>query len=390
MRWIFLALLAVGCKAQDPGLANLRATLVPMRKEVQSEIRGATPRLTFAKHQLRDWMESKLAALPQVGDAGALERTLNRELTDFGLFCEVGSETPCPEWFFTGYIGRVRLSRNGAFLIAITGAGIECGFDQSAYVYSWSGEKWMRVHQFEQNVYEKGKYFPKTIKSVQISPSNGQKDHLLLTLGYESWCSSAWHKVYYRVDRLGPDWQARPLVERQELAWNPELIEGTIGPTDALVEFPIGAIDVGVHHRPAVRHYAILGDSVQRIDPVALRPSDFVDEWLTHDWSEAQEWSESKHRGAMQDRHRVFDTGHFLFPTTHCAATPDLWQVGIDLSNPPTPWDKPPNGTYFLVRWRPHYKFSMVDVSAQPFPGCTEKDPSADDEPRTLFPGKRD
>jgi hypothetical protein len=39
---------------------------------------------------------------------------------------------------------------------------------------------------------------------------------------------------------------------------------------------------------------------------------------------------------------------------------------------------------YFLVRWRPPYHFTMVEVSGHPKPACTEEDREAD-EPRTLF-----
>ena len=68
-------------------------------------------------------------------------------------------------------------------------------------------------------------------------------------------------------------------------------------------------------------------------------------------------------RASMRDWHkklrndRVF--GQFM-PTRHCPSAPDLWQVGIDLSSPPTPFDKPPAGTFFLVRWRPPYRFTHV------------------------------
>ena len=59
---------------------------------------------------------------------------------------------------------------------------------------------------------------------------------------------------------------------------------------------------------------------------------------------------------------------------------------GVDFNDPLTPPGQSPKGVYFIVRWRPPYVFSMVKVSAAPTPGCTEKDPGADDEPRTLFP----
>jgi len=54
-----------------------------------------------------------------------------------------------------------------------------------------------------------------------------------------------------------------------------------------------------------------------------------------------------------------------------------LWQVGFDFEK----------AQYFLIRWRPPYHFTMVDVSEHPWPDCAEEDREAD-EPRTLFPAQ--
>ena len=92
----------------------------------------------------------------------------------------------------------------------------------------------------------------------------------------------------------------------------------------------------------------------------------------------------------MRDWHTKYRNDHvsgqFLYPTKHCPAMPDLWQVGIDFSDPPKPLRAPPKPTYFLVRWRPPYDFTMAQVSDRPSPSCTEEDRKSDDEPRTLFP----
>jgi hypothetical protein len=84
--------------------------------------------------------------------------------------------------------------------------------------------------------------------------------------------------------------------------------------------------------------------------------------------------------------HKEDVSGEFLYPTMHCPATPDLWQVGVDFGDRPTPIGAPPKGTYFLVRWRPPYEFTMVQVSDSPSPACSDEDRKADDEPLTLFP----
>lgn len=67
----------------------------------------------------------------------------------------------------------------------------------------------------------------------------------------------------------------------------------------------------------------------------------------------------------------------------HCNAQ-DLWQVGVDFKPDEDAARKKP--IYFLVRWRPPYKFSMVQVNDRPTPGCTQRDRDADETPRTMFP----
>jgi hypothetical protein len=340
-------------------------------------------------------VESRLTALDRGGDVGEFQRKLNAELREAGLFCGEGPapvQQPCPDWFLNGYAADITVQRQAGFVVVQTAIGIECGYDESAYLYSWSGEEWRRVWKTEQNTYTEKEYTPQTIHTVLISPYSKGNDYLVLTLGSLPWCSSAWRSVYYRVFRLGPDLQAEPLLNGAEgayLARDPPL-QGSVALTDVLVEFTIRSIDGGVHSREAVRHYSINQDHVKRIDPLALSPRDFVDEWLTHDWKEAAFWSESANRHSMREWHQRLHkdlvSGEFIYPTMHCPKTPDLWQVGVDFSDPPTRTGEEPKGTYFLLRWRPPYKFSMVQISDHPWPDCTEEDRKADDEPRTLFP----
>ena len=67
-------------------------------------------------------------------------------------------------------------------------------------------------------------------------------------------------------------------------------------------------------------------------------PRDFVDEWLTRDWREAAFWSESANRGSIRNwhtkLHKGYVSGEFIYPAMHCPKTPDLWQVGVDFSDP--------------------------------------------------------
>ena len=67
MRLLALLLLSspLVIHAEDGRLAAIRALLLPMRANQLANLksRGATSSLTTVKHQLRDWIESRLSVL---------------------------------------------------------------------------------------------------------------------------------------------------------------------------------------------------------------------------------------------------------------------------------------------------------------------------------------
>ncbi len=76
---ICLSLLARAAFAQETQLDALRTTLTPLREHANDRMsndhgntRGATPVLTVVKHQLRDWIEMRLAKFPEDGDTAML------------------------------------------------------------------------------------------------------------------------------------------------------------------------------------------------------------------------------------------------------------------------------------------------------------------------------
>src|SRR5260370_26599226 len=88
--------------AADLRLDALRSSLIAMRgKPLDStHPRGATPPLTAAKPQLRDWVESRLMALTQSGDERELDRKLNSELraAKWSSHPNFVTANPSPAW----------------------------------------------------------------------------------------------------------------------------------------------------------------------------------------------------------------------------------------------------------------------------------------------------
>ncbi len=147
-------------------------------------------------------------------------------------------------------------------------------------------------------------------------------------------------------------------------------------PVDVLIEFMQRSIDGVVFNRKAIRHFLIERDRVRRVEPVALSPRDFVDEWLTRSWGESEGWSSFPEAlGWHKKLHADYVRGEFLGPTLHCQ-TPDLWQVGFQPSDPKN--SEPERKVYFLVRWTPPYRFALVNVSDKPWARCTQPDEEAD------------
>ena len=383
MTLLALIALTFAAYAEDAHLDGIRTALNTLRQAPRESAgpRDSGPELTVAKHNLRDWIESRLTAMTSQLNERELEYRLNSDLHQAKLLCSdrTSDQQTC-------YLNAIRFRRSGAFLIAQTGVEIECGFDEPAYLYSWSEEGWRRVWQTEQNTYTERGYQPQTIQAVHVSPYNKANDYLVLTLGTQSWCSSAWHTVYYRVFRLGPDLESPPIIDKAESAFlgDEASIQGSVARDEALVEFTGHSIDSGVLTRKSVRHFRIDPDGAKRVDPLALSPRDFVDEWLTHEWKQAAVWSESAKRASMRDfhakLHKEFVSGEFIYPTMHCPLRPDVWQVGVDFG------EASPATTYFLVRWRPPFEFRMLEVAEHSWQECTEEDRRADDEPRALFP----
>jgi hypothetical protein len=377
--------------AGDSPLADIRLELEQTRGEAlqHEETRGASPRLTIVKHKLRDWVEAKLDGLPSDdnGDGEAvlaLAAQLNEELKRERLFRSGGYGDDDDGRDFGGFLGPVVLEYRGreGYLVLQTAIEVTCGFDESAYLYRRQDGQWKRIWETEQNTYTKDRYKVQRIRAVLLSPPFNAPSPYVLTLGTEPWCSSNWHDLYVRLWKLGSsDEDSRLLLDESEWAFLGEHdipVQGSIGREDALIEYTIGSIDGGVFSRESVLHYSLAPDAVKRIDPIALSPRDFVEEWLSEPWEQSRRWSQPSAHVVLRKVHHDTGPNEFIDPTRHCR-TPDLWQVGLGSSD----GEKPP--VYYLIRWRPPYHFTMVGASPHSYPGCVEKDPGAD-EYRTLFP----
>ncbi|MEO7692296.1 MAG: hypothetical protein ABIS51_23635 [Sphingomonas sp.] len=408
------ALSAEGDLAAVAGaLAKVRAT-----HGINQE-RDAGPELTPVKQALRAWIEPQLPANPRsinpdgsmtiltTEDLEALSARLNTSLDAAGLMCGddaspanpcVGSPTAAENE--RGYVGQVSIGMldGGRYLLVVTGVGIRCGFDQSAYVYRHGPSgSWTLLLATEQDRYGKDDYAPQMFVAINASPSGVAWDDpapppLVATLGLHPWCSSNWQMLYTRLWRASDtNPTPRPLIDRTDSLYIgvDQIAAARLTPTDLLIEYQAGSVDGSSLIRTHVAHYLIKpGDAIERIAPVALSPNDFVEEWMTSKWPDAARWSDpAANPAALVVLHATPGSadiyGEFDGQAKRCRSDPTLWQAGFSRSADEGKRDLPP--VYYKVRWMAPYHFTLVDGGPKPFPGCDEEVAMPDDV-GTLFP----
>jgi hypothetical protein len=395
--------LAVASPAQDAKLEALRQILIPTRPQGRPDLsdgtRGATPRLTVAKHELRDWIESRLPPDNASFNPESIAATLNRALKAQGLVVEnSGSDTPSDQQMDpTGYVGPIKMTLTRGYLLVQTGLGVLCGYDESAYLYEWKTGRWQRRWESEQNDYRKDKYEPQFFEQILISPASAEHDYLILTLGGNPWCYSSWSAgLYYRLWRMGAD-TPRPkllLDEHLDDIFGDEN-RADVRPHDVRFVF-FGAASDTIHvARPVVRHYRVEHDKVTRIDSAARIPREFVDTWLFGPWEQvaaqsdgvklaqmAQTFSQlsnwSADRIALNEMYADYPRDYLR----HCVDDASVWQVRFSYKER---LDSSAEKTlYFFVRWQKPDRFTMLDIRDAPAPACTQPDPDAE-QIRNLF-----
>ncbi|HBY59848.1 MAG TPA: hypothetical protein DEH78_08480, partial [Solibacterales bacterium] len=300
--------------------------------------------------------------------------SLNRELRGAGLFCgESRTGPPCPDGSFLGYLSPLEVREQGNFLTVRTGIGSECGFDESAYLFNRRRQPMRLVWRLEQTSDREPGYRPLELVALRVSKEAGRGGEcLVLAVGLRSSCGSTWRQIDYRVFRVD-------VVEGESIRLLAALERGNIGdgmPDGAAsadgihIEFQTGSVDSSLLTRLAVRRFRVVGDRVQRVDPVALGPSGFVDEWLSLPWEQAAAWSEAAGRDALRGAHgSIGRDAAFLGPPRKCGRSTGLWQVGVAQEQ---------RRRYFLVRWTPPFRFRMSAVRNAPRTDCVTEDPEAD------------
>jgi hypothetical protein len=402
LRSVILALAIVGvADAQDSGLTRVKEQaeflrqFQPEAKDFFPALKSIRDRSVLLHTTLRDWIESRLPKSKATldGELQFLALTLATDLRRAGLN-KVGEVYENFEAGFVTVPEFIRPVEDPDKLVVIMGIGLPCGRDDVVYVYDYSQGSPRRILESAGS-----RDHDESILSVHFSKYSATRSQQILTLRFAVQCGSSWNGISYDLYRYSP----QSTVAEPALSGMHDIWFGDDGPfvrltsDDLLMEMRDRSIDSEIHNRAHVLHFRTTDGNTARVEPVALQPQDFVDEWLTRPWSEMaslsdDEKSEYDNQTKLEKWHKFlggnFGAGEFSLVQS-CSEKPNQWQIGVDLHSIQGKNLPEPLGVYFLVQQLEEpYRYKMTDISFSRQEGCPgESGPSL--EKPTLFPAKK-
>ena len=233
----------------------------------------------------------------------------------------------------------VDVQRDGtsrSLLFVRAGFDIACGDDNLLTAYAWENGGWRRVLRWQADDYKDigdaygGGFWFGALPGGQVAIVHGTP-----------WCSSRWSR--FGADVVAP---ANGAAAQRTLfhtahgyVLDDDAIRFKVRPDGFELRMTVGSRDSDVMTRPGIFRYRVDGDTVQRVQPVAVNGRDFVDEWLGVDDALARAWSEPASAAAALQARQAFiteskapGTGFAYGPVRGCSDSKDRFQVELELT----------------------------------------------------------
>jgi hypothetical protein len=392
-------LIAGVCGAQEEALepvkresARLRqSALPPSQSDFWKGLKAVRDRSADFQAAVRDWIES---LLPKSGTALDAEFLLLNQRVTSGL--QRAALITKPNWADEnskpGFVSRVELSRpqeDSNKLAVIVGVSVPCGSDDAVYVYDYGQGQPRRVLESHG-----ARDHDESLFDVRFSKRDVMGSQLILTLRYAVQCGSNWNMLSYDLFRVSAAANtSMPILAGEHEIWlgEEDAYQVRLDPDELLMQVRARSIDTGIHNRLHVLHFNAAKTTAERVDPVALQPQDFVDEWITRPWSEMESRSVRSGRERLEKWHEFLGGGFAAVEFTMvqaCREKSGHWQVGVDLY-----WIKgnelpEPLSVFFLVEQLEQYRFKMVGINFDRQEGCPGESKPKTDSP-SLFTALR-
>ena len=354
-------------------VAAARATLLaePEAEDPPTEVApGAKAALARYKDALAALVAARMECASPEQNPAALAAALD------SAAAPAACDAACAEHAYAGapefHATRIDDTRH---LLALTATlPIPCGSDDMLFVYARTGAHWQEALRWQAPPYDlvSGAYGS---FEFAIAPPDARGDWYVAVKDIPPWCSSTWASVRYAALRVSSDAQRPKILYRgSDSIWWGGGDSGTLkAEADAFdLRFHSSSLDAGVHNRVWVRRFAVDGNDVKRIPPLAENARDFVDEWIVMRWGSVAPWTADDPAAALQHWHervRGSDTPVFAdFRSAHaCDGRADAVEVEIERDSPDVDQD---GVRYFLRVEGTPLDFRMVRVDTESDERC--------------------
>jgi len=290
--------------------------------------------LRVYKQALVGAIDARLACSDEHVEPAALKRTLAATL---GAPAQPAQPKSGASAF--GRNADVDVARDGTsrpLLFVRAGFDIACGDDNLLAAYAWENGGWRRVLRWQADDYKDiggaygGGFWFGVLPGGQVAIVHGTP-----------WCSSRWSRFGADVVAPANGTAAQRTLFHTDHGYvlDDDALRFKVRPDGFEMRTTVGSRDSDVMTRPGIFRYRVDGNTVQRVQPIAVNGRDFVDEWLNVDDALAREWSEPaaaaaalKARQAFNAESKAPDVGFAYGPVRGCSDGKDRFQVELDLT----------------------------------------------------------
>jgi hypothetical protein len=336
--------------------------------------------ISAMKESLGKFVNAYMRCAPLNPDTERIKRELSEKAHAFTLPSRPMSkeETPPDLGEYGFQLSFDVQSAQGNRLWSITADfDIECGSDAVLFIFNSDGGAWHEVLRWQSKPYSSIKDAFWSFDS-RISPADNLGRWYVVTKHIAPWRSSTWSDISYEAlrPRNGTIYP-KVLLSGDEFMWwgSEDFGSLAVNEKDFDVRFHSTSIDGGVHNRVWICHFAISGDTVTRVQRVAVSPRDFVDEWLITPWKAASGWSSKAASEQLRLEHEVIlptnksTDGQFGTIYT-CSDAQNHYQVEL-VESTGRKFDINHSIYFHVVGNNP---YTMTGISRAPDPRCAGRD----------------
>jgi hypothetical protein len=316
--WFLVSVLACSAFGQSPISSTIKKLQALHVDEMDFRVSATLAALhNQLKHELRDFV---IDSLNRKADVRA-------ELMRAGV--RIGSEQERPSY---GQIYNVKVDWNpnglSTWAAFTTALGVSCGEDSSLYLLQREGDLWQLRFAMESDLH---KDVSSSYGEFQYVVSEaGQDGHFFVAgANVNPWCSSCLRSLRFEAFTLDPSGAASKVLTKNTniyFCYDPPY---KLSVQSRVLTLEFKAYGLGADMRTYLLSYALDDNSATRVAPIALKPGDFVDEWMTLPWIEAKRWSAEN----LERWHRLFKPEARITFVQRCPGKRDEWQIGLAIED---------------------------------------------------------